>query len=110
MSPVRMADLVERYGPQRIIVDSSGDWGISDPLAVPRTAHLMLSRGIAPAAVEAVTWGNAIAAYSQSGQIDVQALGETPIIDQRALFEDNSVLRGQVPRVEQAVELDGVKN
>ncbi|MDP6369056.1 MAG: TatD family hydrolase, partial [Planctomycetota bacterium] len=104
MSPVRMSDLVERFGPERMIVNSSGDWGISDPLAVPRTAQLMLSRGIAAEAVRAVTWGNAIAAYSQSGQIDVAGLSQEPVIDQRAMFEDNSVLRGQRPRVGRAAQ------
>jgi len=36
MGSERMAELVERYGPERIIVDSSADWGVSDPLSVPR--------------------------------------------------------------------------
>ena len=48
-------------------------------------------------------WQNAIDAYGQSGQIDVAALEGTPVIDQRQLFEDNSVLRGQKPRVDVAV-------
>ncbi|QDU67988.1 TatD family hydrolase [Engelhardtia mirabilis] len=103
MGSERMVELVKEYGPQRIIVDSSADWGVSDPLSVPKTAALMLERGIDPAAVEATTWGNALAAYGQSGQIDEQALLATPVIDQTRLFEDNSVLRGQPPRVDQGV-------
>lgn len=50
MGNERMTDLVLRYGPERIIVDSACDWGVSDPLAVPKTAALMASRGV-PAAV-----------------------------------------------------------
>lgn len=103
MGSERMVEIVKRYGPQRLIVDSSADWGVSDPLAVPRTARLMLERGIAPRAVELVTWQNALDAYGQSGQIDVAALLATPVIDQTALFNDNSVLRGQTPRVDAAV-------
>jgi predicted metal-dependent TIM-barrel fold hydrolase len=103
MGSERMVELVKRYGPERIIVDSSADWGVSDPLAVPRTARLMLERGIAPKTVELVTWQNALDAYGQSGQIDVAALLATPVIDQSRLFADNSVLRGQVPRVDQEV-------
>ena len=30
-----------------MFIDSSADWGVSDPLAVPKTAGLMLERGIA---------------------------------------------------------------
>jgi uncharacterized protein len=70
---------------------------------VPKTARLMLERGIAPAVVEAVTWGNALTAYAQSRQIDVAALDQTPRLDQRQLFADNSVLRGQKPRVDTPV-------
>jgi predicted metal-dependent TIM-barrel fold hydrolase len=103
MGSERMVELVKRYGPERIIVDSSADWGISDPLSVPRTAALMLQRGIDAATVERVTWGNALDAYAQSGQIDVDALDRSPQIDQRALFSDNSILRGQPPRVDEPV-------
>jgi hypothetical protein len=103
MGSERMVEIVKRYGPERLIVDSSADWGVSDPLSVPRTAKLMLERGIAPRAVELVTWQNALDAYGQSGQIDVAALLATPVIDQTALFNDNSVLRGQTPRVDAAV-------
>ncbi|CAM2167649.1 TatD family hydrolase [Paraburkholderia sacchari] len=103
MGSERMVEVVRQYGPERIIVDSSADWGVSDPLSVPKTARLMLERGIALAAVEAVTWGNALQAYAQSQQIDVAALDQTPRLDQRQLFADNSVLRGQTPRVDEFV-------
>ncbi|MCA8981148.1 MAG: TatD family hydrolase [Planctomycetes bacterium] len=100
MGSARMCAVVEQYGPERIIVDSSADWGISDPLSVPKTAKLMLERGIPQEHVELTTWGNALDAYAQSGQIDVDALLEKPVIDQRELFGENSVLRGQEPRVD----------
>ncbi len=103
MGSERMCEIVKRYGPERIIVDSSADWGVSDPLGVPKTAKLMLERGVPLEHVERTTWSNALAAYSQSGQIDVEALLSTPVIDQRALFSDNSVLRGQAPRVDAPV-------
>ena len=103
MGSERMVEIVRQYGPERIIVDSSADWGVSDPLSVPRTAALMLERGIAREWVEKVTWQNALDAYAQSGQIDVEALLETPRIDQSQLFLDSSVLRGQKPRITEAV-------
>ncbi|HAT10167.1 MAG TPA: hydrolase TatD, partial [Planctomycetes bacterium] len=79
-----------------IIVDSSADWGVSDPLAVPKTARLMLERGIPRAQVEATCYRNAIAAY----HLDEQDWLNPPAIDQRVLFSGNSVLRGQKPVVE----------
>jgi hypothetical protein len=100
MGSERMCEIVRRYGPKQIIVDSSADWGISDPLSVPRTAALMLQRGIDARAVELVTWQNALDAYAQSGQIDVEGLSRAPVVDQSQLFGDNSVLRGQAPRVD----------
>lgn len=103
MGSERMVEIVKRYGPERIIVDSSADWGVSDPLSVPRTAKLMLERGVDPRWVELTTWQNALDAYAQSGQIDVEALLRTPVIDQSRLYNDNSVLRGQAPRVDASV-------
>jgi len=103
MGSERMVAVVEEYGPERIIVDSSADWGVSDPLAVPRTARLMLERGLAPETVRLTTWQNALDAYAQSGQIDEDELLAAPSIDQTRLFADNSVLRGQEPRVETPV-------
>jgi hypothetical protein len=103
MGSERMVEIVRQYGPARIIVDSSADWGVSDPLSVPKTAHLMLERGIAAEAVELTTWQNALDAYGQSGQIDKEALLRTPSIDQRQLFHQNSVLRGQAPRIDEVV-------
>jgi predicted metal-dependent TIM-barrel fold hydrolase len=103
MGSERMAELVQKYGSERIIVDSSADWGVSDPLSVPKTAKLMLERGISEADVVKTTWQNALDAYAQSGQINVEELLEAPQVDQTQLFSDNSVLRGQEPRVGEAV-------
>ena len=103
MGSQRMVEMVKQYGPERIIVDSSADWGVSDPLAVPRTAALMLEQGVDAGWVEQTCWQNALDAYAQSGQIDVAALERKPQVDQSQLFGDSSVLRGQEPRVDAAV-------
>jgi len=95
MGSERMVEIVRRYGPERVFIDSSADWGVSDPLAVPRTAALMLKHGIDPEWVRRVSWQNALDVYAQSGQIDVEALERQPSIDPAALYADNSVLRGQ---------------
>ena len=102
MGNERMVEIVRQYGSERIFIDSSADWGVSDPLAVPKTAGLMLERGIARHDVQATCYGNALMAYGQSGQIAESHWLASEPVDQRTLFEGNSVLRGQVPRVDEA--------
>ncbi|BBD58972.1 hypothetical protein NIES2109_17510 [Nostoc sp. HK-01] len=104
MGNARMVEVVRQYGSNNIIVDSSADWGVSDPLAVPKTALLMLERGIPAADVEKVCYQNALAAYSQSGQMQESDWLNLSPIDQRQTFSDNSVLRGQEPLVESRQE------
>ena len=97
MGNERMVELVKHYGPERIIIDSSADWGISDPLSVPKTAALMLERGVPKEHVEMTTYSNALAAYSQSGQMKEEHWLNADGIDRTQLFSGNSVLRGGRP-------------
>ncbi len=101
MGNERMTEIVRQYGPERIIVDSACDWGVSDPLAVPKTAALMAQRGIAGETIRQVTYANALAVYGLSGAMrETDWLDPSPI-DQRGLFAGNSILRGgQAPRIE----------
>lgn len=101
MGSERMVEIVKQYGPERIIVDSAADWGVSDPLAVPKTAALMRKHGIPEEYIRMTCYQNALTAYSQSGQMhESDWLNATPI-DQRQKLFGNTVLRGgQVPRVE----------
>jgi len=99
MGSERMVDVVRRFGSERVFIDSSADWGVSDPLAVPKTARLMLARGIPEKDVHLTCYANGLAAYSQSGQISEDDWLNPQPIDQRLLFEGNSVLRGQAPKV-----------
>ncbi len=105
MGNERMVEVVRHYGCERIIVDSSADWGVSDPLAVPKTAQLMAQRGIPEDHIKAVCYQNALTAYSQSGQIKESDWLKSSPIDQRQLYSGNSVLRGQKPLVESTPEL-----
>jgi predicted metal-dependent TIM-barrel fold hydrolase len=101
MGNERMVEVVRQYGPARIMVNSAADWGISDPLAVPKTAALMKLKGISDEAIRLVTYQNAIEAFAQSGQINVADFEVPTAIDQSQKFHGNSVLRGgQQPRVD----------
>ena len=99
MDEVRMAALVKRYGPARIVVNSAADWGVSDPLKVPKTAAALRDAGVADADIETIVWKNPIEFFGQTGRLTAEDLGETPAVDQRELFSGSSVLRGQSPVV-----------
>ncbi len=105
MGNERMVEVVRQYGSERIFINSSADWGVSDPLAVPKTGRLMLERGIVARDVELTCYGNALKVYGQSGQFDEAHWLAPEVVDQRELFEGNSVLRGQTPRVDAPTEL-----
>ena len=106
MGNERMVEVARKYGSNHIFIDSSADWGVSDPLAVPKTARLMLDRGIPTKDVEAICYGNALKAFGQSGQMKEEHWLNPAPIDQRMLFEGNSVLRGQTPRVGEPASVD----
>jgi uncharacterized protein len=102
MDETRMAALVKRYGPERIIINSAADWGVSDPLKVPKTAAAMRQVGISEADIELIVWKNPIRFFAQSGRLDLDDApqDDSPKVDQRQLYQGNSVLRGQPPRVD----------
>ena len=99
MGNERLAALVQQYGSERVIVDSSCDWGVSDPLAVPKTARLMADKGIAADTIHQVVYKNALAIYGLNGEMHESHWLQPQAIDQRTLYEGNSVLRGQEPKV-----------
>jgi predicted metal-dependent TIM-barrel fold hydrolase len=103
MTAERMFDILRAYGPERLIVDSACDWGVSDPLSVPKTAKLLAERGIPQDQIRLVTYANALAVYGKSGQMQEDDWLAPAAIDQRTLYQGNTVLRGgQTPKVETA--------
>lgn len=99
MDADRMVELVKKYGSDRIIVNSSADWGVSNPLAVPYTAELMKKEGVSEEEVNKIFWHNPIELFSKSGTFTPEEMEEEIEFDQSVLFEGNSVLRGQQPEV-----------
>jgi predicted metal-dependent TIM-barrel fold hydrolase len=100
MDEARMVALVKKYGSERILVNSAADWGVSDPLKVPKTVALMRESGVGDADVTRIFWQNPVTFFAQSGQLDLDDVAPAPAIDQTRLFEGNSVLRGQTPVVQ----------
>ncbi|MBU2945228.1 TatD family hydrolase [Zobellia uliginosa] len=100
MGNERMVEVVKKFGSTNIIVDSSADWGVSDPLAVPKTANLMLKRGIAKEDVVKTCYQNALDIFGSNGKMKEEHWLKSKGVNQAQLFNDNSVLRGQEPRVD----------
>lgn len=103
MGNERMVEIVKEYGTERIMINSAADWGISDPVAVPKTAALMKARGISAEEIELVTYRNAITAFGKSGQINEDDFVAVKNVDQSEKYEGNTVLRGgQQPRIDKS--------
>ena len=101
MGNSRMVEILRQYGARQIIVDSACDWGISEPLGVAKTAKLALQQGIAEDQVRLACYQNALSAYGQSGQMKEEDWLNPVAIDQRAVYEGNSILRGgREPRID----------
>ncbi len=100
MGNERMVEVVRKFGSTDIIVDSSADWGVSDPLAVPKTAGLMLRSGISKEDVVKTCYQNALDIFGKNGKMKASDWLNAKGINQTELFNDNSVLRGQEPKIE----------
>jgi hypothetical protein len=69
-TPSRAVDMIELYGPERLLVNSAGDWGPSKPTAVPDLIVEMRRRGHAESLIRRVVFENPIAFFSQSKNFD----------------------------------------
>jgi uncharacterized protein len=64
-SPDRAADMVEMYGAERVLVNSAGDWGRSNPLAVPEFIQELKRRGHDDAVIKKIVYDNPLCFFSQ---------------------------------------------
>jgi predicted metal-dependent TIM-barrel fold hydrolase len=62
----RAIDILEIHGPERLWMNSACDWGVSDPLAVPKCALQMKSRRHSAEAIERIIYQNPKEFLSQS--------------------------------------------
>jgi predicted metal-dependent TIM-barrel fold hydrolase len=65
-TPQRACDIIEMYGPERLMVNSAGDWGPSKPTAVPDFIFEMRRRGHPESLIRRVVYENPITFFSQS--------------------------------------------
>lgn len=71
LSPQRAVNILKQYGTDRMLVNSSADWGPSDPLAVPRTVKLMQKEGFSEQEIKKVVYDNPRAFFSQCERFKV---------------------------------------
>jgi len=65
-TPARAIDILERYGAERLWLNSACDWGVSGPLIVAHTALEMRRRGWPASAVDRVIYQNPLRFLSQN--------------------------------------------
>ncbi len=70
-TPARAIDILETYGSEKIWMNSACDWGVSDPLAVPKTALEMKRRGHLADAIDKVIFQNPKKFLAQSANFKI---------------------------------------
>jgi len=74
-TPARAADMVEMYGPERLLVNSAGDWGPSKPTAVPDFILTMRRHGHAEGLIRKIVYENPLRFFGQSGRFSFSPRG-----------------------------------
>ncbi len=72
-TPQRAADIIEIYGTERLWINSAGDWGPSDPLAVPKAQLEMARRGHARKVISRISFDNPLLFLSQCPRFRIDA-------------------------------------
>ncbi len=70
-TPQRAADIIEMHGTDRLWINSAGDWGPSDPLAVPKCRRELASRGHHADTIHTISYANPLEFLSKSGRFSV---------------------------------------
>lgn len=73
----RFVNLFLDHGVERMLVNSSADWGKADPLSVPRTAALLERRGASRDAIQRLVWDNPLAFFG-AARMALPDAGEAP--------------------------------
>jgi uncharacterized protein len=71
-SPQRAVDAVEAYGCERICINSSADWSVSDPLATVKTANEMRRRGHSENLITQIFYDNPLKFLGQCSKFEAQ--------------------------------------
>ncbi|MEK7756032.1 MAG: metal-dependent hydrolase, partial [Planctomycetota bacterium] len=71
-TPERAVDMVERYGTERIMANSAGDWGNSNPMNMPDFIRALRARGHDDATIRKLVYENPLQFFSQAKRFNFQ--------------------------------------
>ncbi|MFC1591324.1 TatD family hydrolase [Thermodesulfobacteriota bacterium] len=66
LNPQRVSSIIHTFGSEKMTVNSSADWGVSDPLALVKTAEFMRDDGHNEETVQKLVFDNPLAFFSPS--------------------------------------------
>jgi len=66
LTPKRVSELVKEFGHERMIINGSADWGISDPLSLVKVVDYMKQDGHSEESVNSILFNNPNSFYSSS--------------------------------------------
>jgi len=69
-TPQRAVDMIEQFGPERLMANSAGDWGPSKPTAIPDLILEMRRRGHSESMIRRIVYENPVEFFSQSKGFD----------------------------------------
>ena len=75
-TPARAADMLEKYGPERLMANSAGDWGPSKPTAIPDLILELRRRGHKEGYICRAVYENPVQFFSQSAHFGFSSPNE----------------------------------
>jgi predicted metal-dependent TIM-barrel fold hydrolase len=66
LNPERVSAIIRQYGSERMIVNGSADWGVSDPLSLIKVVAQLRQDNVPEADIQRLTFDNAMSFYSHS--------------------------------------------
>jgi predicted metal-dependent TIM-barrel fold hydrolase len=66
LTPQRVSGIIKEFGHEKMIVDGSADWGISDPLSLVKVCDFLKKDGHSDTTINALLFDNPNTFYSQS--------------------------------------------
>lgn len=66
LTPQRVSDIIRTFGSDRMTVNGSADWGISDPLSLVNVVNFMSKDGHSPETIKQLVFENAMSFYGGS--------------------------------------------
>lgn len=66
LTPERVSGIIREFGDERMIVNGSADWGVSDPLSLVKVVTFMQGDGHGDDTIQKLVFGNAMAFYGSS--------------------------------------------